>query len=802
MPDTTPKPDPKKVQDLEMGRDGADEDGDISSDPKINRYTSDIQKAPASNQPTQTTAKVDPTASAPVAPTSSPAQTTTPKSSPGMTSSTTASSVPVINNPTATPSPAPTKPSTPTTVTKPTPPSNPEAKKKAILGCLGGFGALMLIFLVLSFVFLAQTGNGTSPIAKLLGLNEGVFINGLITFIHIIFILVSLTAFVFTMVGLFKASMARKEEIDIRKAALRSSMIAGITLFLILIIWGFTYVYLDSKRVQIDQEYSQDIVTTPEDTLGLEAPIEVKFDASNVSIDRNRYQIVSHDWDFGDKTSGTSQITSHIYKEKGTYNVKLVITVKDKNSGKLSTGGEYTTTVSVENLALSAIFKADPQSGEAPLEVSFDASDSEDPDGTIEKYEWDFTGDGQYKDGTGKTIKHKFEKIGKYQVSLRVTSTTGKSNTTEKEINVEESITPVAVIKIVDEPKSFALGQSYVFNADESTSPNGNIKKYEWTFSDTPNKPETTKTVSHVFKTPGTFQVNLKVTDEKDKVGEIQKVINIDAPKGLPKAKITSDPAADSKTGVLTGKAPFTVNFSGKESTDSDNNIVDYKWDFENDGKFDSFGSNVSHTFTEDGSYNVSLSVFDSDKNSGSATMIVKVEPQGVVANLKADMVEGSVPLTVNFDASGSSYSKGQISGYKWDFGDGTPVNMGSAKISHKYTAIGNFKVTVTVIGADNITAEKSLNINVREIALSACFVSVFEKGPAPLNTSFDPGCSTGTVTNYSWNFGDGGTSTQVKPSHTFEKAGTYKVTLEVSDAQNTISKSEVIITVTEKEIN
>ncbi len=730
-----------KIQDFEMGGDEV----------AINHYADDVKKTPAAI----VAPKVDPTAPAPVI--------------------------------TAAP-----KPMTPDS-TKP---------KKAILGCLGGFASLMLIFLVLSFIFLAQTGNGTSPIAKLLGINEGIFINGLITFVHIIFIVISLTAFVFTMVGLFRASMTRKEEVDLRKSALRSSLIAGISLFLILIIWGFTYVYLDSKRVQIDQKYSQDIVTTPEQTLGLTAPIEVKFDASNVSIDRNRYQIVSHDWDFGDKSSGTSQITSHIYKEKGTYNVKLVITVKDKNSGKLSTGGEYSTTVSVENLALSAIFKADPQSGEAPLEVSFDAGDSEDPDGTIEKYEWDLTGDSLYKDGTGKTLKHKFEKIGKYQVSLRITSTTGKSNTSEKEINVLESITPVPVITIVDEPKSFTLGQSYVFNADESTSPNGNIKKYEWTFSDTPNKPETTKTVSHIFKNPGKFQINLKVTDEKDKTGESVKVLSIDAPKGLPKAKITSDPAADSKSGVLAGKAPFTVNFSAKESTDSDNNIIDYKWDFESDDKFDSFGGNVSHTFTDEGSYNVLLSIFDADKNSGSATMIVKVEPQGVVANLKADAVDGSVPLTVSFDASGSSYGKGQISGYKWDFGDGSPINMGSAKISHKYTSIGNFKVSVTVVGADNLTAAKSLNINVREISLSACFTSVFEKGPAPLNTSFDPGCSNGTVSSYSWNFGDGGTSTQVKPSHTFEKAGSYKVTLEVSDAQNTISKSEVVINVTEKEIN
>ncbi len=757
MAETNPS-DPKKIQDFETEE----------SSPTIKRYTNDIKPNSTPPAPAVQPAKVDPTGPAPIA------------------------QAPV---PPATPI---AKPVTPVTKTVPVPP-DPAAKKKAILGCLGGFGGLMLIFLILSFVFLAQTGNGTSPIAKLLGINEGVFINGLITFVHIIFILVSLVAFVFTMVGLFKASMVRSDDKDGRKAALRTSLISGVLLFFILIVWGFTYVYLDSKRVQLAPEYSEQVVTTPQETLGLTAPIEIKFDASNVPVDRNRYQVVSHDWDFGDKSTGTGQITSHIYKEKGTYDAKLLLTVKEKSTGKLSTGGEYHTTISIENLELSAIFTVDNQSGEAPLEVNFDASSSADPDGTIEKYEWDFSDDGQYKDGKGKTIKHTFEKIGTYKVSLRVTSTTGRSNTSEKEISVVESITPLAVIKVVDEPKVFSLGQSYVFNGDDSNSPNGKISKYEWLFSDAVGKPETTKTVSHIFKTAGTHQVTLKVTDEKGKVGEIQKVITIDAPKGVPKAKITSNPSFDSKTGTLTGKAPFTAAFDSKGSTDSDNNIVDYQWDFNGDAKFDAFGPTTSYIFTEDGEFNVTLNVIDSDKNIGSATMTVKVDPQGIMPSLKADILDGNIPLSVNFDASASSYAKGQISGYKWDFGDGTPVKMGSATLTHKYTAIGTFTASVTVLGSDNSSATKSVTINVREIPLSACFISVFEKGPAPLNTSFDPSCSTGTATSYSWDFGDGTTSTQVKPSHSFVKAGIYKVTLELSDAQNTISKSEVTITVTEK---
>ena len=142
---------------------------------------------------------------------------------------------------------------------------------------------------------------------------------------------------------------------------------------------------------------------------------------------------------------------------------------------------------------------------------------------------------------------------------------------------------------------------------------------------------------------------------------------------------------------------------------------MDYKWDFDNDGKFDSFGNVVSHTYMQEGTYTVELSVVDADENVGMASLIIKVEAQGIVPIIAADKIDGNIPLTVNFDASGSSYSKGQITSYKWNFGDGTPVKLGSATISHKYTAIGAFTVKVTVIGSDNSTAEKSLTITVRK---------------------------------------------------------------------------------------
>ena len=113
---------------------------------------------------------------------------------------------------------------------------------------------------------------------------------------------------------------------------------------------------------------------------------------------------------------------------------------------------------------------------------------------------------------------------------------------------------------------------------------------------------------------------------------------------------------------------PFTVVFDARETTDSDDNIVDYNWDFDGDGKNDGFGSVASHTFKEEGTYTTALTVVDADDNKGVATQVVKVESQGIIISLKADKVDGNIPLTVNFDGSGSTYTEGQIVSYEWNF--------------------------------------------------------------------------------------------------------------------------------------
>ncbi|MFH1533415.1 MAG: PKD domain-containing protein [Nitrospirota bacterium] len=771
--------DPKNIpEDLEMG--GAPEEA-----PKINNYMNDIKK-PEDTKPSQETKpEVNPQAEAPSEPRPEP-----PKSADASAFS------PKPEGKTIGQIKIGSAPAQPVIKPKPKKTSDPVARRKAILGCLGGFGAIAIIFLILSFIFVAQTGDGESPIAQLLGVNEASFVNSLITLIHIVFILVALVTFTFTMVGLFKASMAKKDDKITKKQGLKGALIAGIILIFVLILWVFAYAYLDGKRISVAPGLTDPIITEPEETINLKAPIEIKFDASNLPVDSSKYKIIFYEWDFGDGETGTGQIISHRFEKKGKFDVILEVSLQDKKTGE-ELPAEYGVTVSVSDQALTATFTATPQSGEAPLEVEFDASESVDPDGTIESYEWDFDEDGEFDDAEGITATHEFEKIGRYAVALRVTSTIGDFEISEKEIVVEETKAPEAIISVVGEPETFISGLNYVFKGDESTAPAGEIESYEWDFNDG-TKIETTKSVSHVFLNSGTYEVTLKVTDEEENEGETSMVITIGAPQGTPKPVVTTNPAMADGVSWVEGTVPLKVTFDATETTDSDNNIVDYEWDFDGDGTIEGYGSTTSYTFLNDGTYTTKLTVTDAHGNIGTESIAVKVLVKGIEAIIEADKIEGNVPLTVEFDSSGSTYDDGRITSYQWDFGDGTSPKIGTASITHKYTSIGTFTAKVTVVASDNNMETAEILITVREIPLEACFLSVFEEGPAPLETSFDPGCATGTISNYFWDFGDGGTSTNVKPSHVYSDPGTYTASLEISDAENNVSKAEVTITVTE----
>ena len=162
-------------------------------------------------------------------------------------------------------------------------------------------------------------------------------------------------------------------------------------------------------------------------------PLEVFFNASG-SYDPDG-NIVSYVWDFKDGNTGSGKIVNHAFSSTGNYNVKLTVTDNEgatDSSTKIVTVTELTT----PNQSPTASFTANPTSGVAPLNVSFNASNSSDSDGNIVNYVWDFK-DGNV--GTGQTVNHIFTSTGSYNVKLTVTDNEGVTDSTTKTITVTET---------------------------------------------------------------------------------------------------------------------------------------------------------------------------------------------------------------------------------------------------------------------------------------------------------------------------------------------------------------------------
>lgn len=158
----------------------------------------------------------------------------------------------------------------------------------------------------------------------------------------------------------------------------------------------------------------------------------------------------------------------------------------------------------------------------------------------------------------------------------------------------------------------------------------------------------------------------------------------------------------------------------------------------------------------------------------------------------------GIINEAISFSSAGSVDVDGNIVAYQWDFGDGGSSDL--ANPDYTYTTSGTYNATLTVTDNDNNQASDSSVVNV-SAGNEAPIVQVNGPFDEFVNTSiaFSSAGSIdndGTITSYFWDFGDGNSSTQANPTHTYQAASTYTVELTVTDnnnASSSISTTAVI---------
>lgn len=151
------------------------------------------------------------------------------------------------------------------------------------------------------------------------------------------------------------------------------------------------------------------------------------------------------------------------------------------------------------------------------------------------------------------------------------------------------------------------------FDASASSDPDGEITNYNWNFGDTFTGAG--QTVLHRYETQGEYTVTLTVTDDSGKTDSTTHTVIVDPPNQPPVAHFTFAP--------INGLYPLNVTFDASPSFDPDGQIVQYEWDFDNEQT--GSGQIVNYNFTEEGLYAVTLTVYDDDDDSATASGTVEV---------------------------------------------------------------------------------------------------------------------------------------------------------------------------------
>jgi PKD repeat protein len=195
--------------------------------------------------------------------------------------------------------------------------------------------------------------------------------------------------------------------------------------------------------------------------------------------------------------------------DQATYNVISEMGVKPATPAE-----DITLDTPGEALPPWPSFTATPTTTYIGEPVSFNASASRDPDATITDYKWDLDNSGKFATDTGTTptLTHTFTQPGTYKVILKVTDSKGQQETTERTVNVSNTVTA----KLAASMNPVGAAQQDTFTAAASSDIGGTITDYKWDLDGNgtyETDTGTTPTVTKTFSTPGTYTIGLQVTD-------------------------------------------------------------------------------------------------------------------------------------------------------------------------------------------------------------------------------------------------------------------------------------------------
>ncbi|MFT3936500.1 MAG: PKD domain-containing protein [Chitinophagaceae bacterium] len=542
-------------------------------------------------------------------------------------------------------------------------------------------------------------------------------------------------------------------------------------------------------------------------------PLKVNFTDQSLAQEGN---IIKWEWDLGDGSLSSLQNPSFIYKNPGMYNVALRVT---NSAGCVATVSKEQYIKIKDGINASYTFSGNNSQCAPPSVIHF--TNTSTGTGTM-SYQW-FFGDGNTS--TLENPSNSYTNTGLYTIQLIVKNNVGcvdtlikkdsiaigaahamftgpdsvcqnmlaqftntsqpatgklqwsfgnNSFSTDEKANTTYATPGVYNVKLIADfgackdsltkPVKVLPAVKADFTADQTVSckiPFNVLFKnlspvavsYQWFFGDSTSS--TLPNPTHTYTKAGAFDVTLITTNSNGCTDTLQQ-----------KKFVTVSPAVIKIDDLpVTGCAPLT--FAPSYSVSSLVPIASYKWNF-GDGTT-STSDAPSHIYTQPGSYTVTLTYTTIN---GCTDSIVYKDAVRAGQKPKASFTATPTNACASTPIMFTDNSTGTITNYLWYFGDG--VTDTSRNPTHLYNDTGYFSITLIV--SNNGCTDTLRKPNYVYIKPPIAKFAVDVQCADPFNFAFT-NYSIGAV-NWTWDFGDGTSSTVLNPTHKYINKGNYVVKL------------------------
>jgi chitodextrinase len=227
--------------------------------------------------------------------------------------------------------------------------------------------------------------------------------------------------------------------------------------------------------------------------------------------------------------------------------------------------------------------------------ITFDASQSTDPDGDALTYAWDF-GDGTK--GSGVTTSHAYASAGTFNVTVTVEDGRGGTNAASTTATIAAP-PPVnrAPVAVVGGPYKALAGGAVAFDGSGSSDPDGDSLTYAWDFGDGAKGSGVNPT--RAYASADTFTITLTVDDGKGATASASTTATISAPPPVNRAPVAM------AGGPYKGQTGASVGFDGSKSGDPDGDALTYSWNFGDGGT--GTGASPAHVYKTAGTFTVPM---------------------------------------------------------------------------------------------------------------------------------------------------------------------------------------------------